>query len=159
MKSLFEALRAWRERRILRKSAIPDALWRAAVDAQPFLAIYTDEELARLRTKVVLFLSAKSIVGAGGHVVTPLQRTVIALQACVLVLNLDLALYDDFENVVVYPGDLAAPLASTVNFAAGQIRGNNAVVGLATNGAGTLAVKNRAATAVHLVIDVNGYFK
>jgi Mlc titration factor MtfA (ptsG expression regulator) len=105
VKSLFAALRAWRERRILRKSAIPDALWRAAVDAQPFLAIYTDEELARLRTKVVLFLWAKSIVGAGGHVVTPLQRTVIALQACVLVLNLDLALYDDFENVVVYPGE------------------------------------------------------
>jgi uncharacterized repeat protein (TIGR01451 family) len=62
-------------------------------------------------------------------------------------------------NVVVYPGDLAAPGASTVNFAAGQIRANNAVVGLATNGAGTLAVKNRAATAVDLVLDVNGYFK
>jgi hypothetical protein len=28
-----------------------------------------------------------------------------------------------------------------------------------TNGAGTLAAKNRAATAVDLVIDVNGYFK
>ena len=44
-------------------------------------------------------------MGARGHVVTPLQRTVIALQACVPVLNLDLALYDDFESVIVYSGE------------------------------------------------------
>jgi uncharacterized repeat protein (TIGR01451 family) len=62
-------------------------------------------------------------------------------------------------NVVVYPGDLAAPGTSTLNFAAGQTRANNAIVGLATNGAGTVAVKNRAAATVHLVVDVNGYFQ
>jgi uncharacterized repeat protein (TIGR01451 family) len=62
-------------------------------------------------------------------------------------------------NVVVYPGDLPAPSTSTVNFAAGQTRANNAIVGLATNGAGTVAAKNRAAAAVHLVIDVNGHFR
>ncbi len=104
---MFEAIRKWRERRVLRSAALPDALWREAVNAQPFLAIYSESELARLRQKVVLFLSAKSIVGARDHVVTPLQRTVIALQACVPVLNLDLALYDDFENVIVYPGEFA----------------------------------------------------
>ena len=53
-------------------------------------------------------------------------------------------------NVVVYPGDLAAPLASTLNFAAGQTRANFAIVGLATNGAGTIAVKNRASADVHV---------
>jgi Mlc titration factor MtfA (ptsG expression regulator) len=102
---MFDALRKWRERRVLRSAALPDDLWREAVNAQPFLAIYSEEELARLRQKVVLFLSAKSIVAARGHEVTPRQRTIIALQACVLVLNLDLALYDDFENVIVYPGE------------------------------------------------------
>ena len=74
-------------------------------ESLPFLAIYTDAELARLREKVVLFLSAKSIVGARGHRVTPRQRVVIALQACVLVLNLDLAYYDGWENVIVYPDE------------------------------------------------------
>src|SRR5512144_3437673 len=102
---MFGALRNWRRERVLRRAAIPDALWRDAVDALPFLAIYTPEELARLREHVVLFLDAKSIVGARGHEVTPLQRVVIAIQACVLVLNLDLALYDGFETVVVYPGE------------------------------------------------------
>ena len=62
-------------------------------------------------------------------------------------------------NVVVYPGDLAAPGTSTLNFVAGQTRANNAVMGLATNGAGTVGVKNRAAAAVHLVVDVTGYFQ
>lgn len=102
---MFDALRRLRRKRILRTAALPDSLWRAACDALPFLAIYADEERTRLRDLVVLFLDAKSIVGAQGHAVTPLQRTIIAIQACVLVLNLDLALYDSFENVVVYPGE------------------------------------------------------
>jgi Mlc titration factor MtfA (ptsG expression regulator) len=102
---MLKALRRWRERRVLRSAALPDALWNEACDALPFLAIYDSTERARLRDLVVLFLDAKNIVGARGHEVTPLQRTIIAMQACVLVLNLDLSLYDGFENVVVYPGE------------------------------------------------------
>ncbi len=71
----------------------------------PFLEPYTADELARLRALVVLFLDAKTLIGAGGHEVTPLQRVIIAAQACVLVLNLDLALYDGWESVIVYPGE------------------------------------------------------
>ena len=59
---------------------------------------------------VVLFLDAKAIVGARGHEVTPLQRVVIAIQACVLVLNLDLAYYDGCENVIVYPDEFVPGL-------------------------------------------------
>ena len=102
---MFTALQRWRRQRILRNNAIPEGLWRDALESLPFLAIYNDTEIARLRDKVVLFLSAKSIVGARGHRVTPRQRVVIALQACVLVLNLDLAFYDGWENVVVYPDE------------------------------------------------------
>ena len=53
----------------------------------------------------MLFLHAKAIVGARGHEVTPLQRVVIAIEACVLILELDMAFYDGFENVIVYPGE------------------------------------------------------
>jgi MtfA peptidase len=102
---MFDALRRYRRNRILRTAALPDALWRDACRALPFLAPYTPDEFVRLRDLVVLFLDAKSIVGAQGHEVTPLQRTIIAIQACVLVLNLDLALYDGFENIVVYPDE------------------------------------------------------
>jgi Mlc titration factor MtfA (ptsG expression regulator) len=102
---MFDALRRWRRSRTLRRSAIPDHLWREAVASLPFLAAYTDDELARLRQLVVLFLDAKSISGTQGHEVTPLQRVIIAAQACVLVLDLDLALYDGWESVIVYPGE------------------------------------------------------
>ena len=102
---MFDALRRYRQKQVLRTAALPDSLWRDACAALPFLAQYDASELARLRDLVVLFLDAKSIVGAQGHDVTPLQRTIIAAQACVLVLELDLALYDGFENIVVYPGE------------------------------------------------------
>lgn len=102
---MLTALRRWRRRRILRVAALPDRLWHEACAALPFVATYDDDELGRLRDLVVLFLDAKSISGAQGHEVTPLQRTIIAIQACVPVLNLDLELYDGFENVIVYPGE------------------------------------------------------
>jgi len=102
---MFDALTRWRRRRVLERAAIPDALWREAVALLPFLAIYSDDELGRLREKVVLFLDAKGILGARGHEVTPLQRVIIAIQACVLVLELDMAYYGGFENVIVYPGE------------------------------------------------------
>jgi len=97
--------RKWRERRVLASTAIPDGLWNDALAALPFLARYSTDELARLRDLVVLFLDGKSIVGAQAHEVTPLQRVIIAVQACVLVLELDLEWYDGWESVIVYPGE------------------------------------------------------
>ena len=91
---MFGAISRWRRRRVLQTAALPDGLWNEALGALPFLGTYTPDELARLRDLTVLFLDAKGIVGARGHEVTPLQRVLIALQACVPILNLDLALYD-----------------------------------------------------------------
>ena len=102
---MWDAISRWRRRRILSRAMIPDELWDEAFALRPFLSVYTEDERRRLREKVVLFLHAKGIVGAQGHEVTPLQRVVIALEACVLVLELDMALYDGFENVIVYPGE------------------------------------------------------
>jgi hypothetical protein len=74
-------------------------------------------------------------------------------------LNVTVVAGSALGNVVVYPGDLAAPFASTLNFAAGQTRANFAIVGLATNGAGTVAMKNRASADVHVILDTGGYFQ
>jgi hypothetical protein len=62
-------------------------------------------------------------------------------------------------HLVLYPGTASRPLASTINFAAGQNRANNAIIVLADDGSGTVSVFNSAAGAVHVVIDVNGYFE
>jgi MtfA peptidase len=103
--TLLKSLRNWRRQRVLATQSIPEPLWREALNALPLLDAYDDEELARLRELTVLFLDSKGIIGASGHEVTPLQRVLIAVQACVLVLNLDLSWYDGFENIVVYPGE------------------------------------------------------
>lgn len=61
--------------------------------------------------------------------------------------------------LTLHPGGTAPPLASSVNFLAGQTRANNAVVALAPDGSGTLAVVNGSAGAAHVLVDVNGFFR
>jgi len=61
--------------------------------------------------------------------------------------------------LTVYPGNwVSAPVVSNLNFSVAQTRGNNAIVLLATDGTGTIKVKNGSTGAVHVVLDVNGYF-
>jgi hypothetical protein len=57
-------------------------------------------------------------------------------------------------HLTLFPAGQAVPPTSTVNFGAGQVRANNAVVPVGTNG----EVAALAASAVHLVLDVTGYF-
>ena len=102
---MFEAIRNWRRRRTLATAAIPETLWRQALDELPFLAIYTEDEIRRLRERVVVFLSEKGIVGAAAFAVTPLMRVLIAMQACAPALWLDADCYDGWENVIVYPDE------------------------------------------------------
>ena len=56
-----------------------------------------------------------------------------------------------------YPGDEPPPAASTINFAAGAVRANDAILPLSA--AGEVIVQNGSAGFVHVVVDVNGYFQ
>jgi hypothetical protein len=63
--------------------------------------------------------------------------------------------------VTVFPGDMEAPVASSVTFPTATTRSNNAILPLARNGAGTVAARALVGGSgtVHLVLDVNGYFE
>ena len=61
--------------------------------------------------------------------------------------------------ISLFPGNGIVPATSNINFSAGQTRANNAVVLLATDASGSLAVLNGAAGATHFILDVNGYFQ
>src|SRR6185436_12308223 len=63
--------------------------------------------------------------------------------------------------LVLYPGDEGVPASAVLNFGSGQLRSNNAILKLSTDGAGTLgALAGFAATGqVHLIVDVSGYFQ
>jgi hypothetical protein len=61
--------------------------------------------------------------------------------------------------LTLYPADGAnPPLASNINFRAGETRANNAVLVLAANGTG-LKVLNGSAATVDFILDVNGWFE
>jgi len=59
----------------------------------------------------------------------------------------------------IYPGNTGIPPTSVINFRAGQTRANNATVALATDGAGTIGVRNDSVGSLHMVLDVNGFFR
>jgi hypothetical protein len=63
-------------------------------------------------------------------------------------------------HLEAYPGGAAVPPTSVINFSAGQTRANNAVLSVAADGAGTVTflASLTGGGAVHLIVDVNGYF-
>lgn len=64
-------------------------------------------------------------------------------------------------HVTLFPAGLPAPSTSTINFAAGQTRSNNAVLGLSEDGTGSIGARASVAGSgqVHLILDVTGYFE
>jgi len=60
-------------------------------------------------------------------------------------------------NVRLFPTGGAVPMVSMVNYATGQTRTNNAVVGL--SGTGRLTVHVEPSGSTHVILDVNGYFE
>jgi Mlc titration factor MtfA (ptsG expression regulator) len=84
---------------------IDDARWRALLDAHPFLARLDGDRRARLRALCGAFLATKAINGAQGFVVDESIVAAIVAQACLPILELGLAAYPPFDEIVVHPGD------------------------------------------------------
>ena len=78
-------------------------LWSDATRRYHFMRGLNAEENRRLRLIAADFLARKSMVGAGGLVVTEKMRVEIAAQACILVLELGVASYDGWSDIIVYP--------------------------------------------------------
>jgi Metallo-peptidase family M12/IPT/TIG domain len=62
-------------------------------------------------------------------------------------------------SLSIYPGNAFPMNATAISFKPGETRSNNAVLTLATNGAGTIGVQNASGGSTHFIIDVNGYFQ
>ena len=96
-------LQRWWTQRILRRERIPQSLWHEVVNSLPVLVPLTRREKRRLRKLSSLLLHEKNFVGAGGLELDEVMRVAIAAQAALLVLNLGLAHYADWSDVIVYP--------------------------------------------------------
>lgn len=89
--------------------AIDDALWHWVLASYPFAAHLGAADLERLRALCEDFLRRKTVSGAHDFEVTPQVRVAIAFQACLPALELGLAGYDDFVEIVVHPAQFLVP--------------------------------------------------
>lgn len=92
---------------------IDETLWRQATEPYRALQRLTKEENRRLRLIASDFLSRKTISGAAGLDVTALIQVQIAAQASLLVLELGISQFDDWSEVIVYPGKFSAQRETT----------------------------------------------
>jgi hypothetical protein len=62
-------------------------------------------------------------------------------------------------DLVVVGGHISATVVTALPVPLARARANNALVQLSTTGDGTVAVTNSTAGTVHVILDVNGYFR
>jgi len=102
---MFGALRAWRRRRILRSTHLDDGLWQTVAVRFGFVLRLGDEDKQRLRDLCVLLLHEKQFSAAGEFRLSDEMKLGIAIQACILILNLDLDYYRNWVEIIVYPDE------------------------------------------------------
>jgi len=103
---MFKRLAQWRRRRLLEKYSFPDADWEEALAPFHFFDRLSVEEKGRLRELVSLFCAEKEFAGAGEFEISLRTQLMIAAQACLPILNLDLSFYRGWSGIIVYPGEM-----------------------------------------------------
>ena len=98
--------RWWRSRLLAReRKRYLAADWEAAFGALPLLAGFAAEQRERLVELALLFLRDKRLEPVQGLQLTDRMRCVIALQACLPILELGLDWYRGWYAVIVYPAE------------------------------------------------------
>lgn len=102
-------IRSWlkrrRRRRILERRPIPEAAWREARRALPWLRSMDDRDLASLKDMSAWFLAEKRFYGAADLTVDDDMALAVAVQACIPVLHIGFDALDQWTSVIVYPGE------------------------------------------------------
>ena len=104
---MFDFIQNYLNRRTIKRSAITSAQWAAVFDSLPLLQGLSSDEMQRLQELVILFCHDKVFEGAHGLVMTQPMKFIIAVQACLPILNLGLSCYDGWVSVIVYPSGFA----------------------------------------------------
>lgn len=100
---MFNFIRHWLDRRIIQDSAISEEEWKKAILLLPLLQGMKEDELQRLKELSILFIKAKEFEGARGLNVNQHMILIVALQACLLILNLGLQKYKRWYTIIIYP--------------------------------------------------------
>lgn len=99
-------------------------------------------------------------ISAGGTRVFPLAGVCgIPSDATSVSLNVTVVPPVQSGYLTIYPADVPAPPTSTINYAQVKIRANNAIIRVSNDGRAALAIFAGGTASVHVIVDVNGYFK
>ena len=101
---MFQFLQNWQ---IINSSTITAAQWAEAFEALPLISVLSADEKQRLRALTILFLHRKKFEGAHNLVVTLPMQLIIAMHACLLILELGIDWYDGWTTLIVYPSGFA----------------------------------------------------
>lgn len=107
--SVLGAFARWRRERILRRHPVSPAAFLAVVERLPILKGLTTEEQERLREQASLLIHDKAFSAAGGAEVDASMQLVIAVQACLLTLNLGEESYHGWNEIILYPEEFLRP--------------------------------------------------
>jgi Mlc titration factor MtfA (ptsG expression regulator) len=103
--------RWWRTRMLVReRERYDDADWAAAWAALPLLGGLESGQATRLADLALLFLRDKRLEPVGGLVLTNRMRLILALQACLPILELGLDWYRGWYAVILYPAEFVPGL-------------------------------------------------
>lgn len=83
----------------------------------------------------------------------------IPLTATAIVANLTVVGASATGDLRVTGAHLTSTITSALSIPLARARANNAMIQLATDGSGAIAVTNGSEGTVHLILDVNGYFE
>jgi MtfA peptidase len=102
---MFSLFSNWQRKRFLKRSTIDDALWRSVLDSVRYLRGLSENDLQRLNEDVRVFLHQKEFTGAHDLILSDEMRLSIALQACLMTLNIGVDRYDGWHGIIIYPNE------------------------------------------------------
>jgi hypothetical protein len=130
-----------------------------AIPVERTLAFYTLAPCRVVDTRNAAGARGGPSLAAGSARVIPIAGACdVPATAWAVSLNVTVTQPSAAGNVRLFPAGIAAPLVSTLNYAAGVTRANDAVAALGPSG-DLVALASQASGTVHLILDVNGYFE
>src|SRR4029077_7348022 len=95
--------RTWRRNRILAGAKLDEGAWRLALQRLPFAQGLSAHYRKRLQELTILFLHDKRFSTTHDLRLNDAMRLHVAVQACVLILNLGIEFYRGWRELLVYP--------------------------------------------------------
>lgn len=113
---MFKLITKIKEQYILRKYPISSVIWGKLANSLPLCRNLDHKDLYKLKKLTTLFLYEKTFTGVKGFELDDEKKMIIAIQACLPILNLDISYYDGWIEIVVYPDTFVIYRNNTDNF-------------------------------------------